>query len=100
MSNPSPLPPSALIEHPPSTFSGILSRLGPGLIIAASIVGSGELIGTTKTGRRRRLLADVADPDRLRDQGLRAGGVRPLRRGRRNADDRSRSIKRADRDCG
>jgi Mn2+/Fe2+ NRAMP family transporter len=29
---------------------GILSRLGPGLIIAASIVGSGELIATTKTG--------------------------------------------------
>jgi Mn2+/Fe2+ NRAMP family transporter len=29
---------------------GILLRLGPGLIIAGSIVGSGELIGTTKTG--------------------------------------------------
>jgi Mn2+/Fe2+ NRAMP family transporter len=29
---------------------GILQRLGPGLIIAGSIVGSGELIGTTKTG--------------------------------------------------
>ncbi|MGC3967115.1 MAG: Nramp family divalent metal transporter [Pirellulales bacterium] len=27
-----------------------MRRLGPGLIIAASIVGSGELIGTTKTG--------------------------------------------------
>jgi Mn2+/Fe2+ NRAMP family transporter len=27
-----------------------LARLGPGLIIAGSIVGSGELIGTTKTG--------------------------------------------------
>jgi Mn2+/Fe2+ NRAMP family transporter len=35
---------------PPTNFSGILRRLGPGLIIAASIVGSGELIGTTKTG--------------------------------------------------
>src|SRR6187402_564514 len=50
MSNPAPLPPSALVENPPTTFSGILRRLGPGLIIAASIVGSGELIGTTKTG--------------------------------------------------
>lgn len=50
MSNSAPLPPSALIEQPPSTLGGILSRLGPGLIIAASIVGSGELIGTTKTG--------------------------------------------------
>lgn len=29
---------------------GILARLGPGLIIAGSIVGSGELIATTKTG--------------------------------------------------
>lgn len=37
-------------ENPPSTITGILSRLGPGLIIAGSIVGSGELIATTKTG--------------------------------------------------
>jgi len=38
------------IEAPPKTIAGILRRLGPGLIIAASIVGSGELIATTKTG--------------------------------------------------
>ncbi len=38
------------IENPPQTTGGILARLGPGLIIAASIVGSGELIATTKTG--------------------------------------------------
>lgn len=37
-------------EHPPTTWWGILQRLGPGLIIAGSIVGSGELIATTKTG--------------------------------------------------
>ncbi|MDX1964317.1 MAG: Nramp family divalent metal transporter [Pirellulales bacterium] len=37
-------------EAPPQTIIGILSRLGPGLIIAAAIVGSGELIATTKTG--------------------------------------------------
>lgn len=37
-------------EAPPRTVAGILWRLGPGLIIAGSIVGSGELIGTTKTG--------------------------------------------------
>lgn len=37
-------------EDPPSTITGILSRLGPGLIVAGSIVGSGELIATTKTG--------------------------------------------------
>ncbi len=37
-------------EQPPGTVLGILRRLGPGLIIAGSIVGSGELIATTKTG--------------------------------------------------
>ncbi len=37
-------------ENPPTSVLGILSRLGPGLIIAGSIVGSGELIATTKTG--------------------------------------------------
>ena len=35
---------------PPRTLWGIVGRLGPGLIIAGSIVGSGELIATTKTG--------------------------------------------------
>jgi Mn2+/Fe2+ NRAMP family transporter len=39
-----------MIENPPQRLTGILQRLGPGLIIAGSIVGSGELIGTTKTG--------------------------------------------------
>jgi len=37
-------------QEPPRRLLGILQRLGPGLIIAGSIVGSGELIGTTKTG--------------------------------------------------
>jgi Mn2+/Fe2+ NRAMP family transporter len=40
----------SLVEAPPRTVAGILRRLGPGLIIAGSIVGSGELIATTKTG--------------------------------------------------
>ncbi len=39
-----------MIQQPPNTVAGIVRRLGPGLIIAASIVGSGELIMTTKTG--------------------------------------------------
>ncbi|MHB8973464.1 MAG: Nramp family divalent metal transporter [Pirellulaceae bacterium] len=38
------------IESPPTSVAGIVGRLGPGLIIAGSIVGSGELIATTKTG--------------------------------------------------
>ena len=37
-------------EAPPTTVLGTLRHLGPGLIIAGSIVGSGELIATTKTG--------------------------------------------------
>ncbi len=36
--------------EPPTTLTGVLRYLGPGLIIAAAIVGSGELIATTKTG--------------------------------------------------
>ncbi|TWT58785.1 manganese transport protein MntH [Thalassoglobus neptunius] len=35
---------------PPKTLGGILRQLGPGLVVAGSIVGSGELIATTKTG--------------------------------------------------
>ena len=37
-------------KAPPTTIRGTLAHLGPGLIIAGSIVGSGELIATTKTG--------------------------------------------------
>lgn len=35
---------------PPTTLLGSLRFLGPGLIVAGAIVGSGELIMTTKTG--------------------------------------------------
>lgn len=38
------------IAEPPSSLWGTLLKIGPGLIIAANIVGSGELIMTTKTG--------------------------------------------------
>ncbi len=38
------------IEQPPRTLGQILKNLGPGIIIAGSIVGSGELIATTKVG--------------------------------------------------
>jgi len=38
------------IKEPPTTIRGILKQLGPGLIIAGSIVGSGELIATTTVG--------------------------------------------------
>ncbi|QDV82466.1 Nramp family divalent metal transporter [Stieleria magnilauensis] len=38
------------IISPPTSFGRILLAVGPGLIVAGSIVGSGELIATTKTG--------------------------------------------------
>lgn len=38
------------LRDPPQRLIPILSYLGPGLIMAASIVGSGELIATTVTG--------------------------------------------------
>ncbi len=37
-------------REPPRTIGATLLRLGPGMIIAGSIVGSGELIATTKAG--------------------------------------------------
>jgi len=46
-----PLPASAAdVRDPPRTLRGIVRHLGPGMILAGSIVGSGELILTTKTG--------------------------------------------------
>lgn len=41
---------AAATIDPPSTGFGILRQLGPGLIVAGSIVGSGELIATTLVG--------------------------------------------------
>jgi Mn2+/Fe2+ NRAMP family transporter len=38
------------IQEPPTSFWGRLKYLGPGLIMSASIVGSGELIATTTLG--------------------------------------------------
>ena len=41
---------SPLAKEPPRTLVATLLTLGPGMIIAGSIVGSGELIATTKAG--------------------------------------------------
>jgi manganese transport protein len=38
------------VAEPPRRFGQILRRIGPGMILAASIVGSGELIATTSLG--------------------------------------------------
>ncbi|MGB3588010.1 MAG: Nramp family divalent metal transporter [Tunicatimonas sp.] len=47
--NPYVLEPGA-IREPPATFGGTLKNLGPGFILSAAIVGSGELIATTALG--------------------------------------------------
>ncbi len=38
------------VREPPTTVPNILRNIGPGMILAGSIVGSGELIATTRTG--------------------------------------------------
>lgn len=38
------------VVEPPTTFRGRLKYLGPGLIISAAVIGSGELITTTALG--------------------------------------------------
>lgn len=40
------------IAEPPETLGAILKQTGPGMILAASIVGTGELIATTILGMR------------------------------------------------
>ncbi|NYI95201.1 Mn2+/Fe2+ NRAMP family transporter [Streptomonospora nanhaiensis] len=37
-------------QDPPTTFTGRLRHLGPGLVLSAAVVGSGELIVTTSLG--------------------------------------------------
>lgn len=41
---------------PPRTLLGALRHLGPGIVLASSIVGSGELIATTSTGAQAGFL--------------------------------------------
>src|SRR5688572_27548460 len=45
------------IREPPTTFIGKLKHLGPGFILSASIVGSGELIATTTLGAKAGFIA-------------------------------------------
>jgi manganese transport protein len=45
------------VTPPPLTFAGMMRRIGPGLILAASIVGSGELIATTTLGAQEGFTA-------------------------------------------
>jgi len=45
------------VVEPPRTFLAILKRIGPGIILCASIVGSGELIATTTLGAQAGYVA-------------------------------------------
>jgi manganese transport protein len=47
--DPYALPPEA-VQEPPHSLAAALRQIGPGLILAASIVGTGELINTTGLG--------------------------------------------------
>lgn len=49
VTDPYRLRPEDVVE-PPRTLGAILKRIGPGIILCASIVGSGELIATTTLG--------------------------------------------------
>ena len=44
--------PDDAIKEPPRTFFQAIRQIGPGLILAASIVGTGELINTTGLGAK------------------------------------------------
>lgn len=50
-------PDPASIKDPPSSFRSKLAFLGPGFILSASIVGSGELIATTILGAKAGFVA-------------------------------------------
>ena len=42
------------VQDPPRTLGRALRQIGPGLILAGAIVGTGELIATTNLGREGR----------------------------------------------
>jgi Mn2+/Fe2+ NRAMP family transporter len=44
--------PAEAIKEPPQTIGKAIRQIGPGLILAASIVGTGELINTTSLGAK------------------------------------------------
>src|SRR5258706_15623805 len=49
--DPYALNPNDVLE-PPTTLGNILRKIGPGIVLSASIVGSGELIATTTLGAK------------------------------------------------
>jgi Mn2+/Fe2+ NRAMP family transporter len=45
------------VEDPPTTLVGSLKHIGPGFVLSASIVGSGELVATTTLGAKAGFIA-------------------------------------------
>jgi manganese transport protein len=45
------------VEDPPTSFAPALRRIGPGIVLASAIVGSGEVIATTTLGAQVGYLA-------------------------------------------
>lgn len=56
LADPYQLVPEA-VEAPPLTAAATIRKIGPGMILAASIVGSGELIATTTLGAQAGFVA-------------------------------------------
>ena len=87
----------ASIQPPPKSLWAALAKIGPGIILAGSIIGSGELILTTSLGAEYGFVFLVADPLQLRHQGLRADRAGPLRHllGQADADGPRRAARPA-----
>jgi len=47
----------AKVEEPPTNLRGSLRHIGPGFVLSASIVGSGELVATTTLGAKAGFIA-------------------------------------------
>ncbi len=41
---------TADVEEPPQALFGMLRRIGPGMLLTAAIVGTGEIKGTSRAG--------------------------------------------------
>ncbi len=69
---------AAGIREPPSGWRRSFTHLGPGLVLSASIVGSGELIATTTARRAGRLHAALAGALQLRRAKWPSRSSRPV----------------------
>ena len=60
----------ASIKDPPASFRSKLAFLGPGFILSASIVGSGELIATTILGAKAGSTEYAGYSDGMKNAGI------------------------------